>query len=224
MDKRIIPHKVLVIGATGLVGSKVVELLENEISVSKIIVVGRTIPEFKSSKIEFHLFDFQDYSKIGNLFNGVYAVFCCVGTTIKKAGNIDNFRKVDFDIPVECARLCEKANVNSFIVLSSLGANSKSSNYYFQTKGEMEEYVSSFKIHKKAFFRPSILLGPRAEPRPLESITKNILHIFSFLMVGVFRKFRPIPRLIVAKAMVRVAYSSNNMKVYENEEIRWIGR
>ena len=224
MDKRNSPHAVLVVGATGLVGSKLLELLVAEIAVTRIIVIGRTEPVVKSPKVEFHKFDFQNYNEIENLFPGVYTVYCCVGTTIKKAGSKEHFREVDFVIAREFARLAHQANVISYMVISSLGADPNSSNFYLKTKGEMEVAVAAFKIPKIAFFRPSLLLGPRSESRPLEKVMKVFFAIFGPLMLGPLKKFKPIHADMVALAMLRVAYSSSNMKVYETDEIRWIGK
>lgn len=224
MEKRITPHSVLVVGATGLVGSKLVELLVAEIAITRVIVVGRKAPAISNAKIDFHSFDFQDYSLIEHLVLGVHSVYCCIGTTIKIAGSKDNFRKVDYDIPVNLARLSEKLGVTSFLVISSLGADARSSNFYLKTKGEMENAVAANKIAKIAFFRPSLLLGPRSESRPFETFMKVFFAIFGFLMIGVLKKFKPIYYDVVAQAMVRVSYSSNNVKVYETDEIRWIGR
>lgn len=224
MNKRIIPHDVLVVGATGLVGSQLLKLLVAEIAVKRIIVIGRSQPATQSAKIEFHLFDFQNYNEIEPFFQNVYSVYCCVGTTIKKARTKENFRNVDFRIPVEFARLAEKANVNSFIALSSLGANSLSSTFYLKTKGEMEEAVCKYKIPKIALLRPSLLLGFRSESRPLESLLKVFFYICRFLMVGVLKKYKPISSAVVAQAMISISYSSSNTKVYEMDEIRWIGK
>jgi uncharacterized protein YbjT (DUF2867 family) len=224
MEKRITPHTVMVVGATGLVGSKLLDLLVAEIAVTRIIVLGRSAPVLDSNKIDFHGFDFQDYTSIERLFQGVHSVYCCIGTTIKKAGSQENFRKIDFDIPVNLARFCEKSDVTSFLVISSLGANADSSNFYLKTKGEMEKTVAAFKIPKIAFFRPSLLLGPRSETRYFESVMKVFLAILGPFMIGVFKKFKPISNLVVARAMIHVSYSSSNVKVYETDEIRWMGR
>ena len=169
MINRTSPHSVLVVGATGLVGSKLLDLLLEDIAVSRVIVIGRSKPVRASSKIDFHYFDFQDYKSIEPLFLGVFSVYCCIGTTIKLAGSNENFRKVDFDIPVELARIAELMKVSSYLVISSLKASPNSSNFYLKTKGEMELAVSNFKIPKTAFFRPSLLLGPRKESRSLEN-------------------------------------------------------
>jgi len=98
-------QKVLIAGATGLVGIALLEILTNEITVQEIIVVGRNEPTLKSAKIKFVKTDFKDMKLIRGSFEGINTVFCCIGTTIKKAGSQEAFRRVDFGIPETLAQL-----------------------------------------------------------------------------------------------------------------------
>jgi uncharacterized protein YbjT (DUF2867 family) len=216
-------QKVLVAGATGLVGSALLEILTNEITVQKIVVLGRSKPAIQSAKIEFVETDFEDESKIISSFQGVHTVFCCIGTIIKTAGSQEAFRKVDFGIPDKLARLASQNQVKSIILISSLGANSKSNNFYLRTKGEMEESVANYKIQKTAFLRPSLINGPRKEFRWKELISKVFLTLFSFLLVGKLKRYKSINHDVIAMAMWRISNSANNTSVYESEDIQWIG-
>lgn len=216
-------QKVLIAGATGLVGSALLEILTKEITVQEIVVLGRTEPALKSAKIKFVQTDFNNPELLSNYFDDVHTVFCCIGTTIKTAGSQEAFRKVDFEIPTKLAQLASQNQVRSMVVISSIGANSKSNNFYLCTKGEMEEAVSKYGIRKTAFLRPSLINGLRKEFRWKEYISKLFLMIFSFPLVGKFKRYRAIDHDVIAMAMWRISNSANNTTIYESEDIQWIG-
>ncbi len=216
-------QKVLIAGATGLVGGALLEILTKEITVHEIIVLGRTEPTFISSKIKFVKTDFINPDSISDCFEGVHTVFCCIGTIIKTAGSQEAFRNVDYGIPETLAKLASKNKVKSMIVVSSIGADAQSSNFYLRTKGEMESCVSSYKISKTAFLRPSLISGPRKEFRWKETISSVFLKLFSFLLIGKFKRYRAIDHDVIAMAMWRISNSANNTRIYESEDIQWIG-
>jgi uncharacterized protein YbjT (DUF2867 family) len=216
-------QKVLIAGATGLVGGALLEILTKEITVQEIIVLGRSEPSLKSAKIKFVPTDFQDANLINACFEGVHTVFCCIGTIIKTAGSQEAFRKIDYGIPETLAILAAEHQVKSMIVISSIGADANSSNFYLRTKGEMENIVSSYKIPKTAFLRPSLINGPRNEFRWKELITKVFLTLFSFMLIGKFKRYTSIDHDVIAMAMWRISNSANNTIIYESEDIQWIG-
>jgi len=216
-------QKVLVAGATGLVGGSLLEILTKEITVQEIIVLGRSEPSLKSAKIKFIPTDFKDAERINSCFEGVHTVFCCIGTIIKTAGSQEAFRMVDFGIPDTLANLAAQHHVRSMIVVSSIGADASSNNFYLRTKGEMENIVSNYKIPKTAFLRPSLINGHRKEFRWKELISKVFLTLFSFMLVGKFKRYRAIDHDVIALAMWRISNSANNTIIYESEDIQWIG-
>lgn len=216
-------QKVLIAGATGLVGSALLEILTKEITVQEIIVLGRTEPSLISSKIKFVKTDFANPDTIGDCFEGVHTVFCCIGTIIKTAGSKEAFRKVDYGIPETLAKLASEHKVKSMIVVSSIGADAQSGNFYLRTKGEMENAVTSYKISKTAFLRPSLINGPRKEFRWKELLSKVFLTLFSFMLVGKFKRYKSIDHDVIAMAMWLISNSANNTRIYESEDIQWIG-
>ncbi len=216
-------QKVLIAGATGLVGSALLEILTNEIAVQEIIVLGRTEPALKSAKIKFVLTDFANPEQIQGCFKGVHTVFCCIGTIIKKAGSREAFRKVDFGIPETLAQQAADHQVKSLVVVSSLGADLKSSNFYLRTKGEMENALLSYKISKTALLRPSLINGPRKEFRFIEMLSRVFLKLLSFLLIGKLKRYKSIDHDVIAMAMWRISNSANNTTIYESEDIQWIG-
>ena len=162
-----------------------------------------------------------DFERITeNEFINADVVFCCVGTTIKKAKTREAFRKVDFDIPVNLAKLCANSNIQKLIIISSLGADRESKNNYLKTKGEMEYAVSQYNIHSIVFLRPSILLGNRNEFRLGEIIGKIIIQLLGFLLLGKNRKYRGIRAMKVAKAMLNIAKNNTKgIRILESNEI-----
>jgi uncharacterized protein YbjT (DUF2867 family) len=145
-------------------------------------------------------------------------VFCCLGTTIKKAKSKENFRAVDFDAPVLLGKVAKENGAQKYLLVSSLGANKNSSIFYNQVKGEVEEAIkalgfSSFHIH-----RPSLLLGPRQEERSGEDAAKLFYKIFGFIVP---KKYQAIESIKVARAMIAFAQQNQGgVFVHESNELQ----
>lgn len=215
---------IVVVGATGLVGSRLMDLLLADVTVNKLIVLSRSQVEWKHKKLHVILADFDHLDQYAPALEEAQTLFCCVGTTLKKAGSQEAFRKVDYQIPLDLARLSEKAKIEKFIVLSSIGADPASENFYLKTKGEMErDLISRYHFKKLAVLRPSLLLGARHDFRFLERLSQFLLFLFSFLLIGKLKRYKPIHDYQVAKAMVSVSNSLNNQKVYESTELIYLG-
>jgi uncharacterized protein YbjT (DUF2867 family) len=214
--------KALIIGSTGLIGNELLNILENDNYFDKIeLWVRKYTNGNNSNKINTRIIDFNKISEIEKIEADV--VFCCVGTTIKKAKTKEAFRKVDFDIPIDIAMLSEKSKIKKLIIISSLGAEKESKNFYLKTKGEMEFAVSQLNILSIILIRPSMLLGNRNEFRFGEIIGKNIMQILSFLFFGKFRKYKAIHAKTVALAMIKAAKTNfSGIKVFESDEIEKI--
>jgi uncharacterized protein YbjT (DUF2867 family) len=196
-----------VIGSTGLIGNQLVQLLAKDKSFDTIRTLVRRPVTPMSSKIEMKLVNFDEPESVKLAIDGSDAVFCAVGTTQKKVkGDKQAYRKVDYDIPVNAARFCAETQCSSFQLVSSVGADSKSNNFYLRLKGEVEDAVRSYAIPSVSVFRPSILLGNRTESRPGEKIGQGAMSFFAFLMVGGWEKYRPIEAEYVAKAMIAAAH------------------
>ncbi|HET7897625.1 MAG TPA: NAD(P)H-binding protein [Flavisolibacter sp.] len=197
-----------VIGATGLVGGHLVNLLQQEEQFDVIRVLVRRPVSFPSSKIESKLVNFSDPESFKLAVDGSDAVFVAIGTTQKKVrGDQDAYRKVDYEIPVNAARFCAETGCEKFLLVSSVGANSRSKNFYLELKGEVEEDVQQIPIRRICIFRPSLLLGHRKENRLGERISQNILPAFSFLLNGKLKKYRPVHARELAATMIRASKS-----------------
>jgi uncharacterized protein YbjT (DUF2867 family) len=217
-------RNVLIAGASGLVGSALLEMLFAQITIGKVIVLARKSLPIAHPKLIIVEVDFDNPDSFSEIFKDIQIVFCCVGTTMKIAGSKEAFRKVDYAIPVNLARLASAAGVAKMIVISSLGADKNSSNFYLKTKGEMEDAVSTFPFRKIAFLRPSVLLGPRKENRIGEKMAQVFLRSISFMLVGRLKKYRPIESRMVAKAMLMISLSITNQRIYEYNDLYWLGK
>lgn len=222
-NNKIMQKTALVFGATGLTGSYLITQLIQCDQYNVIKVFNRKAQNYNHPKVDEHLIDFNKIDEYSHEFKGD-DVFCCLGTTLKKAGSKDNFFAVDHDLPVKIAQICQINQCEIFIAISSIGANAKSSNYYLRTKGLMEQDILNLDFNYQAFVRPSMLLGSRNEPRLAESIGKIMMKIFGFLLLGKLKKYRAIHAKTVAKAMINIANQQNyfariDKNIFESDEL-----
>ena len=216
------PKAALLVGASGLVGGHCLHFLLEEQSYARVIVLVRTPLSLTHEKLVQHTIDFTDLTTLGELF-AVDDVFCCLGTTIRKAGTQEAFRKVDFDYPVKIAALTQHCGANKFLLVSSLGADPHSRIFYNRVKGEVEEAIQ--KISFKAFhvFRPSLLLGERKEHRIGEKVGSLAMRALKNAMIGRLKKYRAIQARDVAKVMVGAAQMNlTGMNIFESQRIQEI--
>jgi uncharacterized protein YbjT (DUF2867 family) len=195
-----------VIGATGLIGGHLVEQLEQDSQYSTIKVIVRKPVQFAQRKVVVKLVNFADPESFKLALEGSDVVFCSVGTTQKKVGgDKDAYRKVDYDIPVNAARFCAETGCQKFLLVSSVGADSRSNNFYLKLKGEVEDAVQQVPLKSIFIFRPSLLLGERKESRPGEKIGQLVMPLFSIFLVGKLHKYKPVQAKDVAAAMISAA-------------------
>jgi uncharacterized protein YbjT (DUF2867 family) len=143
-----------------------------------------------------------------------------LGTTIRKAGSQQAFRRVDFDYVLAFAEWAQRDGADQFAVVSSVGASAESGNFYLRVKGEMEGAVSACGYRAVHIFQPGVLLGERSESRPVESILSPVARALRFALVGSLRKYRPIEASTVASAMIAAAHLRYpGMHVYRFDEI-----
>ncbi len=209
----------IIAGATGLTGSYLLKYLIEDPDIDEIKVIGRRKPEFSSSKIKLLFTDFSDHSALNTFVKGDLC-FCCLGTTIKKAGSKENFKIIDLEIPVLLAQIAHANKVPAFGVVSSLGAKGASSNFYLATKGQMEEEIIKIPFDNTIIVRPSMLLGKRAESRFGEETGKIFMKALSFLFMGPLQKYRAIEASIVAMALLLLTKNNpTNKKIFESDEL-----
>ena len=197
-----------VVGSTGMIGQELIRQLSNDPYYSGIRMLVRRPQASPHPKVEVKLVDFNDAESLMLAMDGAEVVFCAIGTTQKKVkGDRKAYTQIDFDIPVRVARCCQEIDCRRIVIVTAIGANSRSSNFYLKLNGHVEDAISLEPLEAVHFFQPSQLLGPRAENRPLEKISIPIMKFLAPLLRGSWRKYRPIEGSTVAKAMIEVAKS-----------------
>ena len=177
--------KVIIAGATGLVGEHVLSLLCKDNRISSITVLARRQPPFNSAKTSFVKTDFSCFQKISDTYDWA---FCCLGSTRKKAGSRSEFIKVDLEYVYQYAKYCKSIGVKNFAVVSSFGADRKSLFFYFRVKGEMESQLASLGFDRLLIYRPSLLIGKRHKARFMEGMLQKFF-LLSQKILGPFRCF-----------------------------------
>ena len=204
----------VIIGATGAVGKEILkEILSGEYY-ERIYVLGRNsisrLPE--DGKLTKIVIDFENMRFDTSILDNA-DVFASLGTTIKIAGSKENQRKIDVDYTVNFAKLCE-GKVRSFNVVSAIGANSKSKNFYNSLKGELEDKLKEMNLEILRIFQPSLLISKRADERFLEELFIKISPVFKFLLRGKAKKYSPIETYVLGKEIVRFAVEYRDEGTY----------
>lgn len=205
----------VVFGGSGLIGYELLQLLCADSSYAEVKVFTRRPLNLKKHNIDEIITDFKDLDTLRAQVKGD-VVFCCLGTTINTAGSEKAFRAVDFDLVRWAAVSAAENKVPQFLVISSIGANADSKNFYLRTKGEMEKAVTALSFKQCVVLRPSMLLGPRKEFRFGESIGKVLMRLFAILVPA---RYKAIQASQVAKAMQQLAAEGTFSGVMENELI-----
>lgn len=206
-----------------MVGSHCLDLLLKSDRYSQVISVGRRDLPLLHPKLEQRVVDFDKLQHYAAEL-AVDDVFCCLGTTIKKAGSKEAFYKVDHTYVVDLAKVTAAKGASQFIVVSAMGADASSLFFYNKVKGEMERDVQQAGFEAVHILRPSLLLGERTEHRAGEELASKIMKPLSSLMVGPLRKYKPIEAETVAKAMLYVASQhQKGVHIYPSDEIASLG-
>jgi len=209
----------LIAGATGMTGKQLLKKLIACNIYNKVIVLVRNHISIEHLKAEVVV---VDYDKLEDFASKLIAddVFCCMGTTIKKAKSKDAFRKVDYYYPVKLASLTQKNGATQFMVISSIGANSHSKIFYSKVKGLMENELQKTSFNTIRIFRPSLLLGEREEFRFGEKMGIGLYKMFSWLFTGSLKRYKAIEANVVAQGMLNAAQlKDKGIFVYESDEI-----
>lgn len=207
----------LLVGASGLVGRELLDLLLSDTAYEKVVVLTRKPLLIDNTKYENHVVNFD---RLTEYYKDIVAqdIFCCLGTTMRVAGSKDAFKKVDYTYPLEIAKLAKAAGAEQYLLVSALGANKKSSIFYNKVKGEVERDIEALNYQAFKIFRPSLLLGNRSEQRTGEDAAKIFYKIFGFIIPA---KYKAIEARTVATAMLTVAkLNEPGLIVYESDTMR----
>ena len=208
----------LLFGSTGLVGGHVLNYLIQNPNYSKIKLFVRSFTEINDPKVEIIQTDFNNLNKYAEDIKGDECFFC-IGTTKKKSPDKNEYQKIELDIPKKIAQIAKSNLIKSFFFVSSGYANPKSSGEYLKFKGLVEEEIKNLNFDKIGIMRPSFLLGERQEERFGEKFGIIIFKLLTPILIGPFRKMRPIQSEIVAKAMIKLANENINQSLFESNEI-----
>lgn len=213
-------RKALIVGATGLIGGYCLETLCDATNYSEVTALVRKplLKTHRKLKTVIAKFD-----RLQHELSKIQAddVYCCLGSTIKKAGSQEAFKKIDFSLVVTIAELMRKQGAEQFLVISSIGANKDSKVFYNRVKGEMESALQELNYPCLRIIRPALLLGDREEFRLGEKIAILLTPVLKPLMFGSLKKYRPVQAESVAKFMVGIAHEEpvSGVHIYESNMI-----
>jgi uncharacterized protein YbjT (DUF2867 family) len=196
--------KALVVGATGLVGSHIVDELLKDDAFEEVHILVRKNPDISSPKLIVHNIDFEQLSDLKDVFS-CDVFFCALGTTIKKAGSQKNFKKVDYTYVVKSAKLAKTMGALHGHVVTALGSNADSKIFYNRVKGEVQNQLKELDYLSMTIYQPSLLLGDRAEFRIGEALGAFFYKVLSFLFLGPLKKYKGIKGKDVARGMIQHA-------------------
>ena len=207
----------LIAGATGLIGKQLLQLLLDDPSYGKVKAITRKPLALEHPKLENLVIDFSGLSERAIDLKSD-DVFCCLGTTIRIAKTKEAFRKVDFEYPLELARITKEQGALQYLLVSALGADKNSGIFYNKVKGEVEEAITNIGFSSLHIFRPSLLLGEREEKRAGEGAATVFFKLFGFLIPS---KYKAIDSAKVAKAMLHAAKSNaTSLHIVESVELQ----
>ncbi len=195
-------------GASGLVGNEILIQLLNNPKTEKVLVLARNPLSFGHPKMQVVLVPFDQLDQL-EVAEKIDFAFCALGTTLRKAGSKARQQEIDRDYVTAFGRFCKRAGVRKIGIVSSIGANEKSSNFYLRTKGEMEESILQLEIPTTVFIRPSFLIGPRKERSFGDRLIQGFALIISPLLFGKARKYKAIQGSKVAQKLIESTLSES---------------
>jgi uncharacterized protein YbjT (DUF2867 family) len=214
------PSSIIIIGASGLIGKQVLrQSLENP-EIRHVIILVRKPFNLKHPKLNEIITDFKDLTELESSIKGA-ALICCLGTTRKKSPNLEDYKKIDFDLTVNLARIAKQQNVEQIHLISAVGADSESKIFYNRLKGEIEEAIIKLDFSRTFIYRPSLLIGKRNEFRFGELIAQKLMPIIDILLVGSLKKYHSIPANEIAKAVIKSIFiKGQKVQILEFKELQ----
>jgi len=212
--------KAILIGASGAIGSSLLtQLLKSTSYTNVLILVRRELP-VQHPKLKQLVIDFDELHKHGTEIKGDI-VFCCMGTTKSKTPDQQEYRKIDYQYPLDVGHIALANGAESYHLVSAIGANKNSSTFYTRTKGEVEEGLKTIPFKTICIYRPSLLEGKRTEKRFLESISNAVMHFINPLLSGSLKKYRSIKVEDVARAMLKQSLEDKKgIFTYQSDQIQ----
>jgi uncharacterized protein YbjT (DUF2867 family) len=220
-------NSVVIAGASGVVGARVLHHLVRREDVGRVIAVGRRILPLHHEKLVSKVVDLQNATAVAaEIPEGTSVAFCCLGTTMKQAGSKEAFRAVDHDAVLAFGKAALERGAKRFLLVSAVGARTNSANFYQRTKGEVEEALARLGYAQLTILRPSLIddEGARRDSRAAERLLLPLARVV-FAVVGRTRRYAPISADVIAKAMVRLAFDNTTdpVRSVESDELHRLG-
>lgn len=212
----------IIIGATGLTGSILLQKLMLDDNYDLIKVFSRRSTGITDNKLKEFIGDVVELEGFKSDFTAD-ELYCCVGTTKAKTKDKEAYRNIDFGIPYKAAKLAKENNIPFFAVISAIGADENSNVFYNKTKGEMEIAVINQNIENTYILRPSLIKGNRKESRLGESVANFLFSIVNVFLIGRFKKYKSINAETIASALSALPNLQNQKMILESDEIQDIG-
>jgi uncharacterized protein YbjT (DUF2867 family) len=215
-------YKAIIAGASGLIGSKLLTILLNQPEYAEVVILVRRSTGVKHQKLTELVIDYDCLDDYADQIKG-HAIFSCLGTTNSKTPDKEVYRKIDHDYPVKLAQLGFKNGVDQYHLVSSLGADVKSSAFYLKLKGETEEDVTKVGLKTIHIYQPSLITGDRKEHRLAEKIITPIMKVIDPLLFGSLKKYRSIPAQTIAMAMFKESINNKeDVFIHPSDNIKQI--
>ncbi|CAM3707017.1 NAD(P)H-binding protein [Mucilaginibacter galii] len=195
-------YKAVIAGASGLVGNELLHILLQESTYDEVLILVRKHLPIQHKKLVQLQVSFDELEQHQSAING-HALFCCLGSTKSKTPDLNVYRKIDHDYPVKLAQIALKNKMPHYHLVSAIGANSTSSNFYTKMKGETERDIQAVDIRSLHIYQPSLLTGNRKEHRLTERIATGVMKIIDPLLIGGLKKYQSIAAATVARAMYK---------------------
>ena len=213
----------LIFGSSGLIGNELFKTILLNNSYDKIKVFVRSVPEVNNPKVEIIKTDFSNLEQYKDKIIGDDCFFC-IGTTKKDTPNKDEYRIVEYNIPVDVAKIAKANSIKSFYYVSSIGANPNASSNYLKNKGQVEGELKNLNFSKLAIIRPSLLIGNRKSFRLGEVIFTPVMNTLTLFAFGSLKKYKPIKIKNVVKSIIYISKNEPNKTVFESDELEEIAK
>lgn len=213
-------NRAIIAGASGLTGSELLSILLSTPGYSEVLILVRKKLPLSHPKLRQLVVNFDEPESFAKAVNG-HALFCCLGTTRKKTPDLDIYRKIDHDYPLQLALLCKQNGVEQYHLVSAIGANADASNFYLKIKGETERDITDIGMPALCIYQPAFLAGKRTEHRPMERFLGPIMKVIDVLLIGSLKKYKSIAAATVAQAMYNQSLKNiSGVHIYPSDIIK----
>jgi len=215
--------KAILLGASGLIGNNLLTQLLNSPAYSEVLTIGRKPLNFEHPKLKELIVDFDHIDQYSSEIKG-NVVFCCLGTTNSKTPDKVQYKKIDYQYPLDIGSIAQSNGATAYHLVSSMGADVNSSMFYPKTKGEVERDLKAIPFKSIYIYRPSLLDGNRAEERTAEKIMIRLMRFLNPLLIGGLKKYRSIKIETVASAMLKESLTDKKgVFTYSSDQIEALG-